>query len=79
MLLLQRAFCLEPIVQVVAVCATAFEVQFICPLLDFIQTQGACQLWLGRCRFSHLLFPVFHTCRHGFRFHLTFTLLLKWS
>ena len=79
MLLLQLAFCLEPIVQVVAVYATAFEVQFICSLLDFVQTQGACELWLGPCRFSHLLFPVFHTCRHDFRFHVMFTLLLKWS
>ena len=48
MLLLQLAFCLEPIVQVVAVYATAFEVQFICSLLDFIQTQGGCELRLGR-------------------------------
>ncbi len=77
MLLVQLAFCLEPIVQVVAVYATGFEVQFICSLPDFIQTQGACELWFGPCRFSHLLFPLFHTCRHGFRFHVMSALLLK--
>jgi hypothetical protein len=53
MLLLQLAFCLEPIVHVVAVYATAFEVQDICSLLDFLQTRGASELWLGPCKFSH--------------------------
>ena len=56
MLCLQLAFCLEPIVHVVSVCATAFEVQYICSLLDFFRTRGTCELWLGPCRFSHLLF-----------------------
>ncbi len=79
MLLLQFAFCLEPIVQVASVYATAFEVQFICTLLDFIPTWGACELWLGPCRVGHLLFPIFHTCRHGFRFHGMFALLLNSS
>lgn len=79
MLLHQLAFCLEPIVHVVAVYATAFEVQDICSLLDFLKTRGASELWLGPCKFSHLLFPIFHTCRHDFCFHVMFTLLSKWS
>jgi hypothetical protein len=36
-------------------------------------------LWLGPCRVGHLLFPIFHTCRHGFRFHGMFALLLNSS
>jgi hypothetical protein len=36
-------------------------------------------LWLGPCRFSHLLFQAFHTRCHGFRFHVMLTLLLRWS
>jgi hypothetical protein len=64
MLFVQLAFGLEPIVHVVTMCATAFEVQSICSLLDFLQTRGACELWLGPCRFSHLLFPVSENGTH---------------
>ena len=70
MLFVQLAFSLEPIVHVVTMCSTAFEVQSICSLLDFLQTRGACELWLGPCRFSDLLFPVLHTCRRDFRSHV---------
>src|SRR5258708_10671275 len=70
LLLLQLSFCLEPIVQVASVCATAFEVQLVRSVPDFLQARCVTDLQLRLLRFTHLLFPVFHTCRHGFRLHI---------
>jgi hypothetical protein len=69
-LLRQLSLRLEPIVLIPSVYATAFEVYFVRSVPDFLQTWPIYKLGLRLLGFNHLVFYIFHACRHGFRFHI---------